>query len=92
MLTLSVIIPTYNRKEVLERSLSALFDQTYPKADYEIIIINDGSTDGTEKLIEKIQLDSPVALKCFKQKKQRTSSSKECRNKECKRKNTSIYW
>ena len=66
-LSLSVIIPTYNRKDVLSRSLSALFSQTY-KGEYEIIVINDGSTDGTEKEMKRIMKNAPVSLKYFRQK------------------------
>jgi len=39
----SVIIPTYNRAKYLERALKSVFDQTYK--DYEIIVVDDGSTD-----------------------------------------------
>lgn len=48
----SVVIPTYNRKYVLEKCLEALFNQNYAKHKYEIILIDDGSTDGTEKMIK----------------------------------------
>jgi GT2 family glycosyltransferase len=44
---ISVIIPTYNRKESLQRTLAALSRQTYPAERFEIIIVSDGSTDGT---------------------------------------------
>lgn len=44
----SVIIPTYNRKDFLCRALGSVFDQKY--RDFEIIVIDDGSTDGTSEL------------------------------------------
>jgi len=47
----SIVIPTYNRKEVLKRCLELLFNQTYPKDKYEIILVDDGSTDGTDKMV-----------------------------------------
>lgn len=65
--SLSVIIPTYNRKEILKKCLNALFNQTYPKSDYEIIVIDDGSTDGTEELVKSIINGSPCVLRYFKQ-------------------------
>lgn len=43
--TVSIIIPTYNRKHYLGRALDSIRTQTY--TDYEIIVIDDGSTDGT---------------------------------------------
>lgn len=45
----SVVIPTYNRKELLARALDSVFSQTCP-AD-EVIVIDDGSTDGTRQYI-----------------------------------------
>lgn len=44
---LSVILPTYNRCSSLQRTLSSLFAQTLPSDRYEIIVVDDGSTDGT---------------------------------------------
>ena len=46
---ISVIIPTYNRKEYLLEAVDSVFNQTYNKI--EIIIVDDGSTDGSEEAI-----------------------------------------
>lgn len=43
----SVIIPTYNRRPVLERALEALRRQTVASARFEIVVVDDGSTDDT---------------------------------------------
>ncbi len=51
MTKLSVVIPTFNRRSVLERSLSALLDQDLPADDFEIIVVDDGSTDDTRELL-----------------------------------------
>ena len=48
MPTLSIIIPTYNRLDRLRLVLAALERQTYPHNDMEIIVVSDGSTDGTD--------------------------------------------
>jgi GT2 family glycosyltransferase/glycosyltransferase involved in cell wall biosynthesis len=45
---LSVIIPTYNRAQTLQLALAALSFQTLPTCHYEVLVIDDGSTDGTE--------------------------------------------
>jgi glycosyltransferase involved in cell wall biosynthesis len=45
--TLSVIIPTYNRKVLLREALKSLTRQTYPQDRIEVIVVDDGSTDGT---------------------------------------------
>ena len=42
---ISVIIPTFNRWETLLQSLLALKKQTFDASTYEIIVVNDGSTD-----------------------------------------------
>jgi len=47
----SVVIATYNRRDLLEKSLECLFCQNYPSNKYEIVVVDDGSNDGTEKMI-----------------------------------------
>lgn len=48
---ISVIIPTYNKGHVLAATLHALQEQTVPADQYEVLVIDDGSTDGTEALV-----------------------------------------
>ncbi len=45
----SVIVPTYNRRETLAACLGALAHQSFSSRRYEVIVIDDGSTDGTEE-------------------------------------------
>ena len=49
----SVVIPTYNRLGRLRHVIAALEQQAYPLDDYEVIVISDGSTDGTTDAILK---------------------------------------
>ncbi len=46
----SVILPVYNQADLLRDSIESVLAQTYP--DFELIIINDGSTDGVEKVLD----------------------------------------
>ncbi|MFP4163697.1 MAG: glycosyltransferase family 2 protein [Chitinispirillaceae bacterium] len=46
----SVIIPTYNRRQILPRAVESVFEQTYK--DYELIIADDGSSDDTPELTD----------------------------------------
>lgn len=50
----SIIIPTYNRVELLEFTLLSLYRQSIPAKNFEIIVVNDGSTDQTAKVLRKI--------------------------------------
>jgi GT2 family glycosyltransferase len=43
---------TYNRAPLLERVLEGCFDQTVPETDYEVVLVDDGSTDATPAVIE----------------------------------------
>ena len=51
----SVIIPTYNNLTVLKKTLSSLEEQEYPISHWELILINDGSGDGTHEFIQSTQ-------------------------------------
>jgi glycosyltransferase involved in cell wall biosynthesis len=48
---ISIIIPTFQHGDTIEACLLSLFNQTFK--DFEIIVVNDGSTDNTEKILEK---------------------------------------
>ena len=48
---LSVVIPTFNRRHVLERTLPSLLAQYFPPENYEVIVVVDGSTDGTAEML-----------------------------------------
>lgn len=52
MIKISVIIPCYNAERYLERTFRCLDAQTY--RNFEVICINDGSTDGTQALLERL--------------------------------------
>jgi glycosyltransferase involved in cell wall biosynthesis len=47
----SVVIPTHNRKDTLRRCLATATGQVYP--DYEVIVVDDGSTDGTGDMVQR---------------------------------------
>lgn len=49
----SIIIPTYNRVDLIHRALNSVWSQTF--TDYEVIVIDDGSTDGTWEELCKLK-------------------------------------
>jgi glycosyltransferase involved in cell wall biosynthesis len=49
----SIIIPTYNRASFIEKTVRSLCAQT--SSDYEIIVVDDGSTDNTQQVVEAIR-------------------------------------
>lgn len=55
MPSVSVCMPTYNRRGYLREALKSVFAQTYK--DYEVVIVDDGSTDGTEEMIKNAGYD-----------------------------------
>jgi peptidoglycan/xylan/chitin deacetylase (PgdA/CDA1 family)/GT2 family glycosyltransferase len=55
MIRISVIIPTYNRRHVLERTLPAVLAQEFSPEEYEVIVVMDGSTDGTAEFLHNLK-------------------------------------
>lgn len=50
----SVVIPTYQRRDLLLRALETLFAQRFPPEEYEVIVAVDGSTDGTVEMLRRL--------------------------------------
>lgn len=58
---ISVLLPVYNGQEFLEDCIASLREQTFQ--DFEVVVVNDGSTDGTAKILEDwILRDSRVRV------------------------------
>ncbi len=54
----SIIIPTYNRAHELERCLRSLFELDYPTGNLEILVVDDGSTDATQSIVQPMVLEA----------------------------------
>ena len=55
----SVVVPVYNTKKYLKRSLDALVNQTLHHEELEIILVDDGSTDGSESICDEYERNYP---------------------------------
>jgi glycosyltransferase involved in cell wall biosynthesis len=47
---ISVVVPTYQRRALLERCLVSLVRQTLPRREFEVVVVDDGSSDGTAEI------------------------------------------
>jgi len=66
---ISIIIPTHNSKNTIKRCLDSITTQSCPREQYEVIIVDDGSTDNTESIAEKAGADRIIVTKpCFQGK------------------------
>ncbi|MGD0675886.1 MAG: glycosyltransferase [Polyangiaceae bacterium] len=64
---IALVLATYNRAKPLERLLAALERQTIPRDQWEVIVAVDGSTDGTELLLEDWLRRGSLPLRYFSQ-------------------------
>src|SRR3989338_1688341 len=65
MPAVSVIIPFYNRGLYLETSINCILAQTYQ--DFEILIIDDGSTENVQPVLQKCIAKSPDRIRYYRQ-------------------------
>lgn len=78
---ISVIIPTYNEKEDLEKCIESLGFQTHN--DFEIIVVDDGSTDNTSRIVRNIK--SQISnIKFFEQEHQGAGAARDLGAKHAK--------
>jgi GT2 family glycosyltransferase len=61
--TVSVIIPTYNRAHCLDRAIDSVLEQTH--REVEVVVVDDGSTDGTDSLVKTRYRHEPRVVYCY---------------------------
>ncbi len=63
---ISVIIPTHNSEKTIENCVQSIAAQNFPRNEYEIIVVDDGSKDNTVKLAKLAGADNVIVTKpCF---------------------------
>jgi glycosyltransferase involved in cell wall biosynthesis len=60
---ISVIIPTYNNRDVLRETIRALCEQTPAAGLYEIVVVDDGSTDGTAEMVAELSAGAGAVIR-----------------------------
>lgn len=65
--TLTVIIPTYNREQLLVKALAGYEKQSSPELIDELLVVDDGSTDGTEMFVREFGSKSPFPVRYLRQ-------------------------
>lgn len=74
MPSITVIMPTYNRLAQLQKVLSGLERQSHPLTDFEVVIVSDGSTDGTNEFLHTYA--APLNLRSFVQSNQGAAAAR----------------
>jgi len=81
----SIVVPVYNGARTLPYCLDALATQTWPPSDYEIVVVNDGSKDGTLNVIDHWRDRNPdVRLAVISQKNAGPAAARNCGAREAK--------
>jgi glycosyltransferase involved in cell wall biosynthesis len=68
--SLSVIVPTYNREHVLAKALEGYLAQSSPRLIHELLVVDDGSTDGTESMVREFSRLSAFPIRYLRQPNQ----------------------
>lgn len=68
---ITVVVPTFNRRDLLADTLNALMDQDIPQDEYEVIVVDNASSDDTTSLLREIAGSSPVAFTGIRSKRNR---------------------
>ena len=65
--SISVVIPVFNRYQLLKKTLYAFSQQTLPSDQFEIIVVDDGSTEDLRTLVNRVQVQTGLNLKYMRQ-------------------------
>ena len=73
----SIIIPVFNRAVLVRNTLDSILAQTFK--NWECIVVDDGSTDGTWKVLKKY-VEKDRRIKCYQRSNSRPKGANSCRN------------
>lgn len=72
----SILVPVYNVEKYLEQCVDSLLNQTY-KEDYEIILVDDGSTDSSGAVCDRYQKNNPDKIRVVHKKNEGLVSARQ---------------
>lgn len=78
------MIPTYNRPAILQKTLAAYLDQTARNEILEILVVDDGSTDGTSQMVLALANTSPIPVRYLHQQNSGQASARNHGIREAK--------
>ncbi len=64
---ISVVTATFNRKEILQMAMEKLAEQTIEPNRFELVLVDDGSSDGTQSMVEELTGTLPYSIRFFSQ-------------------------
>ena len=67
---ISCIIPTFNRAESLHRTLLSLLEQDFDSSKYEIIVVDNNSSDNTKEVVKELSTKHKISIKYYCETKQ----------------------
>ena len=65
MTTISVIVPVYNDRDGLTATVHSLLEQEYPADRYEILVVDNRSTDGTHAAAQALSAEHPTRVRAL---------------------------
>lgn len=85
MALISVLIPAFNAEKFLSEAIASVIDQTF-QGDMEIVVVDDGSTDGTADVVKEVALNmvrQGIGIKYFHQSHAGAASARNCAVNNC---------
>ena len=59
---ISVVFPVYNEAYIIEKTIRSYYDELKGKIDFEMIVVEDGSTDGTKEILKTLKKELPIKV------------------------------
>lgn len=59
---ISVVFPVYNEEDVIEKTVRSYFNELKGKIEFEMIVAEDGSNDGTKRILKRLKTDLPIRV------------------------------